>query len=267
MQRFVDASLEGWYNYLYGDQRGGQRADQEGQPRHDRRPDRLRDRGMKKYGIVDSGDALTHGIGAMTEARWESFFDKMVEAGVLPGRPRSRRPTRSQFVNKGVGPRAEAAGSPASDAFVELRPPAPPRTAASPHRHLARRREDASRTARWRWPARPRRRAGEFVSLLGPSGCGKSHGAAHHRRPRRAERAAASSWHGGGYARGRGIGFVFQEPTLMPWATVFDNVWLPLRLKRRRGRRRRRSGSTAALAHGRAERLRRAPIRASCRAA
>ena len=67
----------------------------------------------------------------------------------------------------------------------------------------------------------------EFVSLLGPSGCGKSTvlrliaGLARVSRGR-------IEWPGG-EALGD-IGFVFQEPTLMPWAPVFDNVWLPLRL-------------------------------------
>ena len=68
----------------------------------------------------------------------------------------------------------------------------------------------------------------EFLSLLGPSGCGKSTvlrlvaGLARVSRGR-------IEWPGG-EAPGD-IGFVFQEPTLMPWANVFDNVWLPLRLR------------------------------------
>src|SRR5581483_7226195 len=71
-------------------------------------------------------------------------------------------------------------------------------------------------------------REAEFLSLLGPSGCGKS----------TALRIIAGlsepstgtmRWSAGGEARGN-IGFVFQEPTLMPWATVFDNVFLPLKL-------------------------------------
>ncbi len=72
-------------------------------------------------------------------------------------------------------------------------------------------------------------RRGDFLSLLGPSGCGKS----------TALRILAGlaqptsgrlDWPDGKPARGD-ISFVFQEPTLMPWATVLDNVWLPLRLK------------------------------------
>jgi NitT/TauT family transport system ATP-binding protein len=67
---------------------------------------------------------------------------------------------------------------------------------------------------------------GAFLSLLGPSGCGKSTllrliaGLT----PPSAGRIALN-----GVAHGK-IGFVFQEPTLMPWATVWDNVYLPLRI-------------------------------------
>jgi NitT/TauT family transport system ATP-binding protein len=78
-------------------------------------------------------------------------------------------------------------------------------------------------------------RAGEFVSLLGPSGCGKSTALriiAGLSAPSRGRVAWAD---GGGaadscLAGARRIGFVFQEPTLMPWATVATNVRLPLKL-------------------------------------
>ncbi len=71
--------------------------------------------------------------------------------------------------------------------------------------------------------------AGEFVSLLGPSGCGKSTALriiAGLGEPT----SGAIDWPADAAGRGE-IGFVFQEPTLMPWATVFDNVRLPLRLR------------------------------------
>ena len=67
---------------------------------------------------------------------------------------------------------------------------------------------------------------GEFISLLGPSGCGKStilrllSGLTCPTR-------GAMTWRGAAPQ----LGFVFQEPTLTPWSTVFTNVWLPLRLK------------------------------------
>ena len=74
---------------------------------------------------------------------------------------------------------------------------------------------------------------GEFVSLLGPSGCGKSTllrliaGLAE-------PSAGGILWTSGAPRLARGgrndLGFVFQDPTLLPWATLFDNVWLPLRL-------------------------------------
>ena len=71
-------------------------------------------------------------------------------------------------------------------------------------------------------------RDGEFLSLLGPSGCGKSTALriiAGLSEPTR----GTVAWRDGADAR-RGIGFVFQEPTLMPWTTVFGNVFLPLKL-------------------------------------
>jgi NitT/TauT family transport system ATP-binding protein len=85
-------------------------------------------------------------------------------------------------------------------------------------------------------------RPGEFLSLLGPSGCGKStalrliaglsdvtEGAI--TWPGRADNARGATGHGAGSKGATDLGFVFQEPTLMPWATVFDNVHLPMKLK------------------------------------
>jgi NitT/TauT family transport system ATP-binding protein len=72
-------------------------------------------------------------------------------------------------------------------------------------------------------------RDGEFLSLLGPSGCGKSTALriiAGLSEPTR----GTVAWSGAQAGRINDIGFVFQEPTLMPWATVFANVFLPLKL-------------------------------------
>ena len=77
-------------------------------------------------------------------------------------------------------------------------------------------------------------RNGEFVSLLGPSGCGKSTalrliaGLGNPTHGSISWRGAAS---GGRRRNGLDIGFVFQEPTLMPWATIARNVMLPLELE------------------------------------
>ena len=71
-------------------------------------------------------------------------------------------------------------------------------------------------------------RPGEFLSLLGPSGCGKST-ALRLIAGLSALSSGTIAWEGFDN-RARGVGFVFQEPTLMPWATVFGNVYLPLRL-------------------------------------
>nr|WP_086924441.1 ABC transporter ATP-binding protein [Variovorax sp. JS1663] len=72
----------------------------------------------------------------------------------------------------------------------------------------------------------------DFISFLGPSGCGKSTALrliAGLTRPSAGDLAwAGASARSAG--RDRELGFVFQEPTLMPWARVFDNVWLPLKL-------------------------------------
>jgi NitT/TauT family transport system ATP-binding protein len=74
-------------------------------------------------------------------------------------------------------------------------------------------------------------RPGEFLSLLGPSGCGKSTALriiAGLSRPS----SGVVTWPNAATQDHRGeIGFVFQDPTLMPWATVADNVWLPSRLR------------------------------------
>jgi NitT/TauT family transport system substrate-binding protein len=58
---------------------------------------------MREYGIVDSGDSLRDGIGAMSDARYASFFDKMVRAGVVRRDIDFRKAYTLQFVNKGVG--------------------------------------------------------------------------------------------------------------------------------------------------------------------
>jgi NitT/TauT family transport system ATP-binding protein len=70
---------------------------------------------------------------------------------------------------------------------------------------------------------------GEFVSLLGSSGCGKST-ALRIIAGLSAASEGVVEWPGGKHEAAEGIGFVFQEPTLMPWADIAANVRLPLKL-------------------------------------
>ena len=105
VQRFVDASIEGWYSYLNGDPAPGNALIKRDNPEM---TDALIAYGIakiKEYGIVDSGDAKANGIGAMTEARWRDFFDTMTKAGLYPADMDFRKAFTLQFVNKKVGMR------------------------------------------------------------------------------------------------------------------------------------------------------------------
>ncbi|MCS6877628.1 MAG: ABC transporter substrate-binding protein [Geminicoccaceae bacterium] len=103
VQRFVDASIEGWYNYLYGDNRKANELIKKDNPEMDDAQIAYSIEAMKRYGIVDSGDALRLGIGAMTDERWESFFDKVVRLGLYPSDLPYKKGYTLRFVNKGHG--------------------------------------------------------------------------------------------------------------------------------------------------------------------
>jgi len=103
VQRFVDASVIGWYNYLYGDNKPANDLIKKLNPEMTDDVLAYSTAKMKEYGIVDSGETLKDGIGAMTEARVASFFDKMSRAGVVKRDVDYRRAYTLQFVNKGVG--------------------------------------------------------------------------------------------------------------------------------------------------------------------
>ena len=104
VQKFVDASLLGWYNYLYGDNKAANEMIKKANPE-------ATDAGiagsielMKKLGIVDSGEALQNGIGAMNTARIKDFYDKMVKAGLYKATDVDlSKVATTQFVNKKIG--------------------------------------------------------------------------------------------------------------------------------------------------------------------
>lgn len=103
VQRFVDASIIGWYHYIYGDNKAGNDLIKKLNPEMTDELLAYSVAKMKEYGIVDSGDAIKDGIGAMTDARVASFFDKMVRAGVVRRDIDYRKAYTLRFVNKGVG--------------------------------------------------------------------------------------------------------------------------------------------------------------------
>lgn len=100
---FVDGSATGWVNFLYGDNSKALELIKKDNPGMSDEQLAFSIDKMKEYGIVDSGDSLTMGIGAMTDERNKSFFDKMVKAGVVSGDVDYSKSYTLEFVNKGVG--------------------------------------------------------------------------------------------------------------------------------------------------------------------
>jgi NitT/TauT family transport system substrate-binding protein len=103
VQCFVDGSAKGWYNYLYGDNKAANEAIKKDNPDITDEQIAFSISQMKKFGIVDSGDTEKLGIGAMTDARMQDFYDKMVKAKVIPEGIDIKKSYTLQFVNKGVG--------------------------------------------------------------------------------------------------------------------------------------------------------------------
>jgi len=103
VQRFVNASIEGWYSYMNGDPAPANALIKKDNP--DMTDDKIAYaiKSMNANGIIDSGDSKRLGIGAMTDERWKSFYETLVQAGVhQPGLDYKKAYTL-QFVNKRVG--------------------------------------------------------------------------------------------------------------------------------------------------------------------
>jgi len=104
VRRFVDASVIGWYNYLYGDRKAANALMRKDNP--EMTEDELERSAalIRAQGVVDSGEALSKGIGAMSPSRIADFHDKMVKAGLYKaGEVDLSRVATFEFVNKGVG--------------------------------------------------------------------------------------------------------------------------------------------------------------------
>ena len=105
IQRFVDATLEGWAQYL----KGGSATEAANALIKRDNPDQTDDRiryalkVMNERGIVLSGDALSGGIGAMSDRRWRGFYAQMADVEVFPTGLDVRQAYSLDFVNKGIG--------------------------------------------------------------------------------------------------------------------------------------------------------------------
>lgn len=101
VQRFVDASIKGWYSYLENPNPGNELIKKD----NPEMTDDLLTYGiekMKEYGIITSGDAETKGIGAMNETRWQEFFESQVSLGLFKPETDYKKAFTFQFINKGV---------------------------------------------------------------------------------------------------------------------------------------------------------------------
>jgi len=103
VQRFVDASIEGWESYLNGDAAPGNALIKQDNPEQNDELITYAIAKMKQYGIVDSGDAKASGIGAMSDARWQSFFTVMAGEGLYPKDLKVQAAYTLRFVNRRVG--------------------------------------------------------------------------------------------------------------------------------------------------------------------
>jgi NitT/TauT family transport system substrate-binding protein len=103
VQRFVNASIEGWYSYLYGDPSPANALIKKDNPEETDELLAYAIKNIKEYGVVDSGDSLKLGIGAMNDERWKAFHDVMSKQGVYPADLDFKKAYTLQFVNKAVG--------------------------------------------------------------------------------------------------------------------------------------------------------------------
>jgi NitT/TauT family transport system substrate-binding protein len=103
VQRFVNASAIGWYHYLYGDNAQANALIKKDNPEMTDEQIAFSIAKIKQYGLVDSGDTLKLGIGAMTDDRVKAFYDQMVKARVVKPDIDYKKAYTLQFVDKGVG--------------------------------------------------------------------------------------------------------------------------------------------------------------------
>jgi NitT/TauT family transport system substrate-binding protein len=103
VRRFVDATIVGWYHYLYGDNTQANAAIKKDNPDMKDEQIAFSITKMKEYGIVDSGDTLKFGVGVMTDARIKDFYDKIARAGVVASGIDYTKSYTLKFIGHGVG--------------------------------------------------------------------------------------------------------------------------------------------------------------------
>jgi ABC-type nitrate/sulfonate/bicarbonate transport system substrate-binding protein len=103
VQRMVDATIEGWYSYLYGDPFPANTLIKRENPEIFDAQIAYSYGKMKEYGIIDSGGAKTLGIGAMTDARWQTFYESAAAVGLYPKGLDYKQAYTLQFVDKKHG--------------------------------------------------------------------------------------------------------------------------------------------------------------------
>jgi NitT/TauT family transport system substrate-binding protein len=103
VQRFVNATIEGWYSYLYGDPTPAHALIKKDNPEMTDDQIAYSLAAIKRHGLVDSGDADRLGIGAMSSARWKDFHGTMVDAGLYTADLDLTRAYTLRFVNKKHG--------------------------------------------------------------------------------------------------------------------------------------------------------------------
>jgi NitT/TauT family transport system substrate-binding protein len=103
VQRFVDASIKGWYSYLYGDPAKADALIKIDNPEMTTNLLAYGREKMRAYGIVDSGNAKDQGIGMMTDERWKEFFTVMAADGLYSATLDYKRAYTLSFVGKGFG--------------------------------------------------------------------------------------------------------------------------------------------------------------------
>lgn len=103
VQRFIDASIIGWYNYLYGDNSAANELIKKDNPEMTDEQLAYSLAALKDNGILVSGDAVDKGIGCITEERYGDFFQKLVAIGLYEASLDWTKAIDTRFVCKGLG--------------------------------------------------------------------------------------------------------------------------------------------------------------------